>query len=70
MRGSLHFEDGHEGSIVFRADFINGKSDTSNAHRVMAQCIKFLDDQAASKLEPLEETIDVAPRPEVSRIIH
>lgn len=66
MRGSLHFEDGEQGVIVFRADFINGKHDASNAHRVMAQCIKFLDDQAASKLESLEETVPIEP----SLILH
>lgn len=70
MRVSLHFEDGDQGLVHFRADFINGKSPDSHAHKVAAQVVKFLDDQAESKLEPIEERIDMTPAPEVSRILH
>jgi len=69
-RVNLLFEDGHEGSIIFRADFIGGKSLESPSHKLVGQIIMWLDDRAASKLEPLEETIPVnAPTGDVQRII-
>lgn len=61
MRVNLLFEDGPQQTVIFRADFINGKRDDSNAHKVAAQVIKFLDDQAASKLETIEETVPMEP---------
>jgi len=61
MRVNLLFEDGEQGTVIFRADFINGKREDSNAHNVAAQVIKFLDDQAESKLESLEETVQIEP---------
>ena len=68
-RVSIHLEDVEHGTIAMRTDFHNGRHPDSQAHKLAVQILQWMDDQAESKLEPVEETVEMAPKPELSRII-
>lgn len=65
MRAELYIEDTEDGSIAFRSNFLTGFSNTSPAHKLAVQVIKWLDEQAAQKtiieVEPPKEDLFVEP---------
>jgi len=70
VRVSIHLEDVENNTVAMRADFHNGKNPNSPAHAMGVQLIKFLEDRLNSGHELVEDTIDLTPAPETSRIIH